>query len=1062
VAAQPRELPSVDAENPWLGLASFTEESRPYFFGREGEVAELARRVQRKLLTVLFGQSGLGKTSILRAGLVPRLRGQGYCPVYVRIDYGRDAPSPAEQIKQAIFRTARRSGEWTQVGVAAAGETLWEFLHHRDDVLKDESGATLIPLLIFDQFEEIFTLGQGDDFGRARAKDFIEDLADLVENRPPRSFEARLDADDSAAESFDFARSDYRVLIALREDYLAPLESVKGVMPSVTQNRVRLAPMTGVQALEAVTGPGGSLVSAEVAEAIVRFIAGSELANAEVEPSLLSLICRELNEARRAQGRKEISIDLLEGSRGAILENFYERALADQPVAVRRVIEDDLLTESGFRDNVAEETMQARLAAAGAAPDALAVLVNRRLLRIEERLDVRRVELTHDVLCDVVKGSRDVRKEREAREATERALAEQREREAAAHRSMVRARQVAGVCIVLLVAALAAAAYGFVTSQRARRAEALATETRREAETARSQAEHLIGYLTDDFTTELEGFGRLDVLEGLGEREIGYYRSLPAALESNDTRASRALAEVRYGTALQLHGRLAEARTVLTDAIDTLKRLRAGGETGERIAIGLALGIGVLGDVEDREGRGGLPLATESEAMLRPYFEAPKPSVAVRRAYGLVAEDLGSYQGRDGIPMLERAKGAFAGIGALDLTDIAAAADYAQAASFEGEPLFFTNRDGELRAVMSEAAEIAGRVLEQRPGHLVALRAQSSAFAWLAGAAWDERRAVEASRLQLKSAGPAAALVRLDPTHSDDRQSYAGAIEFAGQGLTQAGRTREGAALIEQAIAIWAAEAQPSNANLSQRHRWTRNLAVLALDAGESAHADRLWSAAEELLTRIRRESSPDSMFRVNAELFARITAAERAYLEGRLDEAARLSATAAEHLGDARANNENVERIIAEARERIHRVYAQTEYFLGHDAAALEQARAAGASGTAEQRAKPDFANRLAQDGALAALALARLGRTGDARAALAPAIAYVRAAAPQNHDVETERAGYVISYLAEAVVEPSLRSRDLAEAEHVLATLGGDTGRRASVRRWAEAVRAERARAP
>ena len=94
---------SVDHEHPWIGLESFTEATRSYFYGRDDEVAELARRVQRKLLTVLFGQSGLGKTSILRAGIVPRLRPEGYCPVYVRIDYASDAPSPSEQIKQAIF-----------------------------------------------------------------------------------------------------------------------------------------------------------------------------------------------------------------------------------------------------------------------------------------------------------------------------------------------------------------------------------------------------------------------------------------------------------------------------------------------------------------------------------------------------------------------------------------------------------------------------------------------------------------------------------------------------------------------------------------------------------------------------------------------------------------------------------------------------------------------------------------------------------------------------------------------------------------------------------------------
>src|SRR5277367_3433783 len=378
-AAADAAATTVDERNPWLGLASFTEETREYFYGREAEVAELARRVQRKLLTVLFGQSGLGKTSILRAGLVPRLRSQGYCPVYVRIDYGRDSPEPAEQIKQAISRAARRSGEWTQAGVAVEGESLWEYLHHRDDVLRDDAGAVLIPLLIFDQFEEIFTLAQSDEFGRARAARFIDELADLVENRPPQSLEAKLDEDESGAERFDFARGDYRVLISLREDYLAPLESLKKTMPSISQNRLRLAPMTGEQALAAVLQPGKKLVTEEVAAAIVRFVAGgAELAHAEVEPSLLSLICRELNDARIEQGRDEISLDLLAGSHASILSTFYERSLADQKPAVRQVIEDELLTSSGFRENVAEERLLNRFKAVGAGDGTLALLVNRR------------------------------------------------------------------------------------------------------------------------------------------------------------------------------------------------------------------------------------------------------------------------------------------------------------------------------------------------------------------------------------------------------------------------------------------------------------------------------------------------------------------------------------------------------------------------------------------------------------------------------------------------------------------------------------------------------------
>ncbi|HET7096731.1 MAG TPA: hypothetical protein VFJ68_05020, partial [Casimicrobiaceae bacterium] len=452
------ERSAVDPQHPWLGLASFTEETRAYFYGREEEVAELARRVQRKLLTILFGQSGLGKTSILRAGIVPRLRPEGYCPVYVRLDYSPDTPEPSEQIKQAIFRATEASGTWTQPGVAVAGESLWEFLHHRDDVLRDTSGKTLIPLLIFDQFEEIFTLAQSDDFGRKRAAQFMEDLADLVENRAPKALEARMDTDEGVVERFDFTREDYRILIALREDYLAHLESVKAIMPSITQNRMRLARMTGEQALAAVLKPGGKLVSEEVAEAIVRFIAGgSELRNAEVEPSLLSLICRELNNARIAQSRGEISADLLAGSRDTILAEFYERAVGDQPPGVRKFIEDEMLTESGFRESLAEERVRKAFAAVGAPPDTLAKLVDRRLLRIEERLDVRRVELTHDVLCGVVKASRDLRLEREARDEAERKLVAQRERERATRKALVRARQIAAVCGVLAIGAVAGA-----------------------------------------------------------------------------------------------------------------------------------------------------------------------------------------------------------------------------------------------------------------------------------------------------------------------------------------------------------------------------------------------------------------------------------------------------------------------------------------------------------------------------------------------------------------------------------------------------------------------------
>ena len=66
----------LDGENPWPGLESFEENARAFFFGRDREAASLLSHVLDAPVTVLYGRSGLGKTSLLRAGLFPLLREQ--------------------------------------------------------------------------------------------------------------------------------------------------------------------------------------------------------------------------------------------------------------------------------------------------------------------------------------------------------------------------------------------------------------------------------------------------------------------------------------------------------------------------------------------------------------------------------------------------------------------------------------------------------------------------------------------------------------------------------------------------------------------------------------------------------------------------------------------------------------------------------------------------------------------------------------------------------------------------------------------------------------------------
>jgi hypothetical protein len=1047
---------AVNDANPWLGLASFTEDTRAYFFGREDEVAELARRVQRKLLTVLFGQSGLGKTSILRAGLVPRLRDQGYCPVYVRIDYAREAPEPAEQIKLAIRRAASESGEWTQVGVAAENESLWEFLHHRDDVLRDSAGATLIPLLIFDQFEEIFTLAQSDDFGRRRAAHFIDELADLVENRPPKALEAQFELDESAAERFDFARSDYRVLIALREDYLAPLESLKQRMPSIAQNRLRLAPMTGTQALAAVLRPGRKLVSQEVAEAIVRFVAGgAELANAEVEPSLLSLICRELNDARIAQGRNEISLDLLAGSHATILSNFYERALGDQPAAVRRIIEDNLLTASGFRENVAEESLVKRFTDAGAAPDTLALLVNRRLLRVEERLDVRRVELTHDVLCSVVKTSRDQRQERDAREATERLLAEQRERELSARHALIKARQIASVCVGLAVVAVAAAVFAYFNGQRAQRAERQAQETRAQAEQARAQSEHLLGYLTDDFVRQLESFGQLKVISEFSQRQIDYFHALPPALKGPETIRNGALAMVHQATALRTMGEGDAGMRDANEAIQLLETARSHGDNSEATVIALArayMSKARLLDLEDNPD--GPATQQRAAALLKPLAEGPNPSVAVREAYveALVRvgyEQTASLRNEEAVANETEAMKLAAQLGALDRSNLEMGAQYAEAAAWLVTGLINTGKDDQAEKIGEQAARVANQVLEVRPGYRLALHAAQIIESILASIAQDgldpARSLLHAKRTEEMSI----TMLQLDPNNLTTINNLGVARQGIGVALWADGKLSAALPYYSQSVADFGKAAMGGTGFALVRAGSMLDAASRSAIVGHIASVEALIESGRPFLDRELRQA-PGGLAAHSLDAAQIIPRAQLALQRDDLETSLKLSEQASEEARDveSRPGIGAVQRsfVLLYADLNLLRTqYARQDYAAAERAAreTLKVRTKLGDGAVADRRDLAEISTWLAAS-------IAQQGRLQEAAREIGPVVEFYRDLARKNHGdrwIPYEQA-YVL--YAQALSDPEHRDSLLKEAAGLLDKLAPEIARLHDVARW------------
>lgn len=460
------ETGTVDRENPWPGLASFREADHLFFQGRDEATADLLRRVQAERLTVLFSLSGLGKTSLVQAGLFPPLRAEGFLPIPVRLDFAGDSPELVAQVKAAFAREVDAAG--IEAPPMQESETLWEYFHRPASELWRRN-RLVIPVFAFDQFEEIFTLGRSRPELAPAREAFLAELADLVEGRPPAALQALLEEEPERAGGFDFQRHPYKILLTLREDYLAELEDLRDRMPSLSYNRMRLQRMNGEDALRVVAGAGEHLIGRDVAERVVRFVAGEgeehdptgrpvPLRELEVEPALLSVVCRELNNRRRARKEDRITADLLAVDRDAILSGLYEDSVAEVGAGMRRFVEERLLTPSGYRDSVALENALDLPDVTRAEVD---LLIARRLLRIEERAGSARLELTHDVLTGVIRSSRDKRRQVEAQAKAEAAGREAEERERTIRRKLLRSRVTAALLLALLLAAVAGIGWGY-------------------------------------------------------------------------------------------------------------------------------------------------------------------------------------------------------------------------------------------------------------------------------------------------------------------------------------------------------------------------------------------------------------------------------------------------------------------------------------------------------------------------------------------------------------------------------------------------------------------------
>ena len=338
---------------------------------------------------------------------MPELQKKSFFPLYFRIDFAGAKPA-LTQLKDFIYEKLKTQDE----GISEFdNRTLWEYFND----IKLSVGK-LISVLILDQFEEIFTIGK-DKSGEVT--ELITELSDMAENRVPATVYAEYQKRDELLPSH-YERQPYRVIIGLLEDYLAQLESLKKYLPSIQKSRCRILQMTALQAMQSVLKSAGNLIEIPIAKEIIKKLPDiteldfDELADDSdhgkrllIEPFLLSLICFQINEKRIELGLEKFTAELVAAFEiKDAISSFYNDALKNCNENVRTGIEDSLLTESGYRKLASIEELETKYKNDDVT---IETLINKRLIRQEEREGVDYVELIHDVLVPVIKEKRENR-----------------------------------------------------------------------------------------------------------------------------------------------------------------------------------------------------------------------------------------------------------------------------------------------------------------------------------------------------------------------------------------------------------------------------------------------------------------------------------------------------------------------------------------------------------------------------------------------------------------------------------------------------------------------------
>ncbi len=338
---------------PYKGLAPYTQRDRNYFFGRERDQEIIISNLYASHLTVLYGASGVGKSSVLLAGVVPSLHMEARIAVVVFRSW--QSASFIQALKNDVLEVVAEK----TIGTDDAEASNIDQSLPLDEFLSQAARKIHGPIfLIFDQFEEYFLYHPL----HADAEAFESQFAKAVNRRDV----------------------DVNFLLSLREDGLSKLDRFQGRIPTLLSNMLRLEHLDRMSARDAITKPidvynriaengnlmtiEGALVDELLHDLSTLRVAGGQAgqgevsgdgyrpanANVSIETPCLQMVLTRLWEVEKASNSNTLRVETFvklgraESIARTHLDQLMEKLTEEERISAARVLH-YLVTPSGSK-----------------------------------------------------------------------------------------------------------------------------------------------------------------------------------------------------------------------------------------------------------------------------------------------------------------------------------------------------------------------------------------------------------------------------------------------------------------------------------------------------------------------------------------------------------------------------------------------------------------------------------------------------------------------------------------------------------------------------------------